>query len=87
MRGMGDPASLSALNRQGWVTGLPAPPPSFPPSRRPDKLLLSEGQLSACGVGHLWLRPRPTCVSSWIWPCFSKMGLGPSVLEAPSVLP
>lgn len=40
-------ASLSALNRQGWVL--------VPPShRRPDKLLLSEGQPSAPGSHYFW---------------------------------
>lgn len=43
----GEPASVSALNRQGWVPALLNPPPYFPPSCRPDKPLLSEGQPSA----------------------------------------
>lgn len=46
-------ASLSALNRQGWML--------VPPSRqRPDKLLLSEGQPSAPGSRYLWSHLVPS---------------------------
>lgn len=76
-----EPASLSALNRQG--RRLPSQPlllPSSPPSRRPDKPLLSEGQPSAqpaATPGLTQTRVRLLLAQA----PFPKMGLSSSVFD------
>lgn len=77
-------ARLAALNRQHWAPALRAPPPSSPPSHRPDKQLLSEGQPSAPAAATSGLTQTPVGLFLALAP-FPKMVLSSSVLETPTV--